>query len=397
MMHGTRSLLLLLPLLLLFSCDQSGIQVKNFPEADRYFPSITEGEHAPMVVQRLDTLFRRKMQNGFNGNVLISRRGRVIYKKSFGFTDGKKKEELSASSAFQIASISKTFTATAIMILYKEGRLKLKDKVEKHIKNWPFKGITIDLLLSHRSGLGEYHYFSEKWYPDSDTPIRLDSMIQAICDSNPPRYYKPNEKFDYCNTNYIVLARIIELVSGKTYAAFLKEKIFLPLEMTETWVGGMYDQNDKSRVNGHNSKWERQKNNFLDGCVGDKGIFTTTSDLQKYDRSFYEHTLLPDSLVKEMYKPRHKERKGIYNYGYGWRILRTEDSLPVIFHNGWWHGYNTCFYRRLQDSTTIIILGNKFSKEPYRLYGILGILDNKQPDQEGEIGEEHNTGIKEEE
>ncbi|MCC7301390.1 MAG: beta-lactamase family protein [Bacteroidia bacterium] len=358
---------------------------------------MTEGHHAPLIVQRLDTLFQRKVQNGFNGNVLISRKGKVIYKKCFGYPDKSKSTELDPTTSFQVASVTKTFTATAILILYQEGKIRLKDKVEKYIKGWPFKGISIDLLLSHRSGLGEYHYFSEKWYPDSETPVKLDDMIRAICDSSPPRYYKPNEKFDYCNTNYIVLARIIEIVGGNTYAEFLEEKIFKPLEMNNTWVGGMYDDPSRIRARGYNSKWEPEKNNFLDGCVGDKGVFTNVVDLNKYDKSFYNHTLLADTVIELMFKPRQKERKGIYNYGYGWRILRTEDSLPVVFHNGWWHGYNSCFYRRLQDSTTIIILGNKFSKEPYRLYGVLGILDNKTAGGDGEIGEEHNSGIKEEE
>ena len=208
------TVLLQLPLLL-SSCDHTGIQLKPFPDADRFFPSLTEGEHAPMVVQRLDTLFKRKVENGFNGNVLISRHGKIIYRKCFGFTDRSKKTALYPEIAFQVASVSKVITATAVMILYEKGKVKLNDKVEKHIKGFPFKGITIQQLLSHRSGLGEYHYFSEKWYPDSETPIDLDDMVNAICDSAPPRYYKPNEKFDYCNTNYILLARIVEEISKK--------------------------------------------------------------------------------------------------------------------------------------------------------------------------------------
>ncbi len=398
-MISYRNFLLLLSLLLILSsCEHTGIQLKPFPESDRFVPSITEGEHAPMVVQRLDTLFKRKVSNGFNGNVLISRRGRVIYKKSFGFTDKSKKTALHPDVPFQVASVSKVFTATAVMILYERGKLKLGDKVEKYIKKFPFKGITVQMLLSHRSGLGEYHYFSEKWYPDSETPVKMDDMVNAICDSAPPRYYKPNEKFDYCNTNYILLAKIVEEVSGKKFNVFLRDEIFQPLGMTNSWVAGMYDDTTRrERAIGNNRKWEREKNNFLDGCVGDKGVFTTVTDLNKFDASFYNHTLLADSTIQLMYKPRHKERKGIYNYGYGWRILRTEDSLPVVFHNGWWHGYNSCFYRRLQDSTTIIILGNKYSKEAYRIYGVLGILDNKKAEEEKEIGEEHNTTQKEEE
>ena len=375
-------------LLLFVACNDSGINLRRSRLFDGHFPVLRSSDSLPILIVRLDTLFKTKVGKGFNGNVLIAQKGKVIYRRSFGWTDRKKNKKLSLNDRFQIASTTKTFTSTAILRLYAQKMLSLSDRVEKYIKNFPYKGITIRMLLSHRSGLPEYNYCSEEYFTDHDKPVNMDSMISMICARAPGIYHKPGKKFDYCNTNYILLAKIIETVSGMKYADLLEKEIFIPLGMNDTRVYGPGDSTLPALLNGHDTKWVVKKNNFLDGCVGDKGIYSTVNDLLLFDQALYGNMLLPDSLKKLAFEPGSKEFKGVYNYGLGWRILRTDDDLPVVYHNGWWHGFNSCFYRRLADSTTIILLGNKFSKETYRIYGILGILDNKQSADDKEIGEE---------
>ncbi len=375
-------------ILFLSSCSEHGSKREHLRSTDNFYPVLRASDSLPLVVRRLDTLFKTKVGKGFNGNVLIAQKGKVIYRCSFGWTDRKKNKKLSLNDRFQIASTTKTFTSAAILRLYAQKKLSLSDRVEKYVKNFPYRGITIRMLLSHRSGLPEYNYCSEEYFADHDKPVNMDSMISMICTKAPGIYHKPGKKFDYCNTNYILLAKIIETVSGMKYADLLEKEIFIPLGMNDTWVFDPGDSTLPELLKGHDTKWGLKKNNFLDGCVGDKGIYSTVNDLLLFDQALYGKALLPDSLKKLAFEPGSKEFKGVYNYGLGWRILRTDDDLPVVYHNGWWHGFNSCFYRRLADSTTIILLGNKFSKETYRIYGILGILDNKQSSDDKEIGEE---------
>ena len=375
----------------LFSCVNT--QKKSTP----ILGSITVSPDTSMPVKeeiynsktalKLDSLFKIWCKtNRFNGNVLIAQHGKIIYKKCFGYANFETKEPLQYNSAFQLASVSKQFTATAIMILKEKGKLNYIDFVCSFFPDFPYKDITIQMLLTHRSGLANYMYFCEKYCSDHDSPISNQDVVKLMIDNKPETYKKPDRRFYYNNTNYCLLAAIVEKISGMHFGEFVKQEIFIPLDMKNTWIKSSPADTLNPHVTlGYESIWKKGETNYLDGVVGDKNVYSTIEDLYKWDQALYTEKILKQSTLSEAFEPHSKElRRGIKNYGYGWRLLNYPDGTKIIYHNGWWHGYNTSFYRRLNDHTTIIILSNRKNKGIFQTQSIFNILDGPGLD----IGEE---------
>ncbi|MEI2755830.1 MAG: serine hydrolase domain-containing protein [Chitinophagaceae bacterium] len=184
----------------------------------------------------LDTYFTAQ-QNlfHFNGNVLVAEKGEIIFQKSYGFADYKKERLLNDSSVFELASVSKQFTATAILLLKDRGKLKLTDSLRYYFPELPYYNITLQQMLTHVSGLPDYESaMTGKWNPDK-VAFNAD-MIAFLANEKPPVYFAPGAKWLYSNTAYAILATIVEKVSGQTFAAFLAKNIFEPLGMTHSRV-----------------------------------------------------------------------------------------------------------------------------------------------------------------
>ncbi|MGP8216703.1 MAG: serine hydrolase domain-containing protein [Bacteroidia bacterium] len=306
---------------------------------------------------KIDSFFHALVKHArFNGNVLVAHEGKVLYKGSFGVSDFKTKELLTDSSEFQLGSVSKQFTAVAIMILKEQGKLDYSDTIQKFFPGFPYKGVTVGMLLSHRSGLPNYMYLCGNVCKDQKTPLDNMQVVQLLIDKHPPKYFPPNRKFDYSNTNYCVLAAIAEKVSGVPFAEFLRYKIFTPLGMTHTYI---FDKNDTvipNAVTGYDANYRKAGIDFLDGVAGDKGIFSTTEDVLKWDQALYTDKLLKQSTLKEAFTP-HSRWMNQHNYGYGWR-LAIFDHDTLVYHDGWWHGFNAAFMRDIKGKNTIIVLSN---------------------------------------
>jgi CubicO group peptidase (beta-lactamase class C family) len=372
--------------LLLFSCGSSEVSEKKANQDVVISPDsiskILKEIHASEKAYQLDTLFKNKVkQAGFNGCVLIAQRGQIIYERAFGYADLKKKDSLKINSAFQLASTSKTLTAAAILLLRDQGKLKLTDSIQKFFPDFPYPHITLKLLLSHRSGLGNYLYFCEPYCDKNNCyngkVFDNNSFLHIMLSSKPPVYALPNKKFEYCNTNYALLACIIEKVSGLSYPDFMEQNIFKPLGMKDTWVHcPKYDSLHTNKTAGHNGLGNYEKDTFADDVYGDKGIYSTVEDLFKWDQALYSEKLLNNKTKEEAFTGYSNEHKGKRNYGYGWRITDNGKGNKVIYHNGWWHGYNTLFFRRPSDQTTIVILSNKYNHSTYQIKGVLTILNN---------------------
>ncbi|HEX8514638.1 MAG TPA: serine hydrolase domain-containing protein [Bacteroidia bacterium] len=347
--------------------------------------------HAKEKAYRIDTLFKNKVKAGFNACVLVAQHGQVIYKNAFGFADLKTKDSLYTNSAFQLASASKTLTAGAVLLLKDRGKLRLDDLVQKHLPDFPYEGITIQMLLTHRSGLGNYVYFCEPFCDKSNayngSCFNNKAMLEIMKVHKPAVYAKPGRKFEYCNTNYALLALIVEKVSGEPFSEFMETNIFKPLGMNDTWVHDVNRKAEGKKVTrGYNGLGKPEDDTYADDVTGDKGVYSTVEDLFKWDRALYSEVLLKKSTIEEAYKGYSNEHKGKRNYGYGWRTVDDGKNPKIIYHNGWWHGYNSLFLRRPSDGTTIIVLSNKFNKTAYRVEGVLRILDesNRNIDIEGE-------------
>jgi CubicO group peptidase (beta-lactamase class C family) len=345
--------------------------------------------NADLKALMLDTLFEKKHERqGFNGAVLVAQKGVIIYEKAFGYRDMIRKFPLSIHSGFQLASISKTFTGVAILLLIQSGKLSLDDSVQQYFPCFPYHGVRIIDLLSHRSGLPNYIYAFEEKRKLNGQPPTNDSIIKWFCEAKPtiPVYNRPGSFFSYNNTNFILLASIIEKVSGLRYPEFLSEKIFKPLDMMYTYVDTIApDSLLRLKTIGHHGSRQRERE-FYDGVYGDKGIFSTVEDLSRWYFGLINECLLNRHWLKEAFTPRSFEKKGRHNYGLGFRMItQPEDMHKVeyIYHGGWWAGYSTMFWTNPDKEFVIILLSNKKSMSAYEIRPILEVLEGeKNVDQE---------------
>lgn len=352
--------------------------------------TVAEEVYDSKTALKLDSLFNKWVAfNKFNGNVLIARHGKVIYKKCFGYANHGKNMALNYNSSFQLASVSKQFTAAAIMLLEERGLLKYTDTLQKYFPGFPYKNITIDMLLSHRSGLANYMYFCEGYCTNYETAISNQQVVDWMNACKPAPYKKPGMRFQYNNTNYCLLVPIIEKVSGMPYDTFLKTQIFDPLGMKDTWVKkDPWDTLKPNITQGYEYGWKKAEINYLDGVLGDKNVYSTIGDMLKWDQVLYTENILKQTTLQNAFTGKSRElRWGIKNYGYGWRLLLYPDGTKMVYHNGWWHGYNNSFYRRLNDQTVIIILCNRRNNAIFKTQLIFEILDNscQDMDVEGDV------------
>ncbi len=318
------------------------------------------------IITRLDKFYAAQARAGFNGNVLLGYKGNIIYERSIGYANRERKIPLNANSSCQLASISKTFTGAAILYLYQRKHLDIDQPVQTYIHDFPYPGVTLRMCLDHRSGLPDYTKWVPNYNKDMTTPINNDQMLSLMATHKPHLEFKPNTRFTYCNTNFAVLAKVVESVTEMSFGDFMAKYIFHPLGMMHTFVYDPYKPLPVDAAISYRYNWVREPDMFADGVSGDKGIYSTPEDMYRWDQSFYNNTLLNPTMIDLAYGPCSFEKKGVKNYGLGWRMLCYPNGNKIIYHNGWWHGNNTSFYRLIKDNFTIVVLGNKFNKSIYR-------------------------------
>lgn len=312
-------------------------------------------------VEKFDTYFKNlQSKKAFNGVVLVAKGEQIILEKAYGYEEYKKKKPLSVDAVFQIASVSKQFTAAAILLLKQNGLLSLEDPIQNFIPDFPYKGITIKHLLTHHSGLFNYTYFCDKVW-NRNKIIDNQTVIRLINDQKPAPYLPPGRQYDYSNTGYILLAAIVEDVSKLSFEDFMSQHIFQPCKMTNTYV---YNHGNPiinpHAVEGYNYGRRKVGKTYLDGVVGDKGVYSTVKDLYRWNRVLFGDSLLKQEVLKEAFEPAFPVKKKKDNYGFGWRI-KNYNRDKVVWHSGWWEGYKSIFIRNLKDETVIIVLTNSLS------------------------------------
>lgn len=338
----------------------------------------TASPEGQALIKKLDSFYRREVNAGFNGSVLVGYKGKILYERYFGYCDKSEGSMLCAQNPSQLASTSKPFTATAVLWLHQNKYMNIDDPVQKYLKDFPYPDITVTMLLCQRSGLPDYTKMGNRFWK-TNTPMYNEDLLQIFAKNRPKLNARPNTRFEYSNTNFAMLARIIEEVSKMSYKQFMKEFIFEPLGMKHTFV---YDPADRNQLNqkitqSYMGNWKIFAETNEDGVYGDKGIYSTVEDMYRWDQSFYSHTLLNEKTLRMAYTGYSNERAGIKNYGFGWRMLNFPDGNKIIYHNGWWHGNNTVFYRFVKDNFTIIVLGNKYNSKIYgHAKSIYGIVQN---------------------
>ncbi|TXD84533.1 beta-lactamase family protein [Subsaximicrobium wynnwilliamsii] len=334
--------------------------------------------------KRLDSLFIefRKYEE-FSGNVLVAENGKIVFQNSYGLANEETNQKLNTETVFELASVSKQFTAMGIVQLHKDGKLSYNDLIDKYIpelKN--YKGITIKNLLTHTSGLPDYMSVADKKWNKSQIATN-DDIISLFQEFEPEQEFEPGQDYAYSNTGYLILGTIIERVSGKSFEEYLNEKIFKPLEMKETLVyrrryepkevsnyaqGYIYSDSLNRRI----LPDENGKENFyiyLDGIVGDGMVNSNLHDLLKWDRALYTNYLINEQDKNLIFSPNKYSDSLETNYGFGWYIKKDTTYGKIVSHGGSWAGYSTYIERHLVNDKTIIILqnhGTRKIKMPYK-------------------------------
>ncbi len=308
----------------------------------------------------------------FNGNILVADKGQIIYQKSFGIANEATGEMLNENSVFELASVSKQFTATAIMMLKEKGKLSLDDNIGKYIPELAFYGnVTVRNLLNHTGGLPDYMGLMDSLFDHSKIATNKD-IIVLFAKHHPAVEFAPGTKYEYSNTGYALLASIIEKVSGISYAQYLATNIFKPLGMTNSFVytrrlaprkinsyafGYIFSKEQKKYIL-PDADEDNKMVIFLDGIVGDGTVNSTAPDLLKWDRALYTDKLISKADVQEMYTPATLSNMQRTQYGMGWMTDSTKNCGRFVDHSGGWPGYSTYIERHLDNDKTIIILDN---------------------------------------
>ena len=339
-------------------------QVQNFPKKEDqnqdeliYYTESTQ----KIVSEKLDAILNKESKyRGFNGSVLVSKNDSILFTGYYGMANFKEKKQIDSSSVFQLASVSKQFTATAIMMLYERGQLRLDDKVTKYFPDFPYKYVTIEQLLNHTSGLPSYFYLAEKKWNGVSLPENEDIM-DLFEQHKPYRYFRPGRSFKYSNSGYIVLASIIEKVTGGTLNNFMQKNIFKPLNMNNTFVfRASRDSVSNNQLLGYRGAgWRKRKvidPYWEDAITGDKNVYSNTIDLYKWMKGLNAGKIVSDSTLSKMYSMSHTSRGRKIPYGYGFRIKSDKNKEKVVYHNGKWNGFRTSLKQYLKDDIRVLVL-----------------------------------------
>ncbi len=342
-------------------------------------------------IQRIDSLLNNLHEKGrLNGNVLIAEKGVITYNHSFGLANERTKEKLTENSIFDLASVTKQFTAVGIVLLKEQGKLNYDDLISKYIPELSFyEGVTIKHLLQHTGGLPDYMKLLEASF-DMDKIATNDDVIKYFSQEKPKILFEPAEDWRYSNTGYALLASIIERVSGLKYGDFLSKFIFKPLEMKSTFVQEGKHSSRKIKNLAHSYSYsdslkalvltnELEEYNYvkmLSGIIGDGGVFSTVKDLLKWNKAIGTNKLISAEGKKEMFTPAILADGSTFDYGYGWQLDNNKVFGKVVSHTGGWAGYLTLNEQHIDNDKTIIILFNHEGAEiinktiRYALYGL---------------------------
>ncbi|WP_293891128.1 serine hydrolase [Flavobacterium sp.] len=330
----------------------------------------------------IDSFYNKNINSPFySGGFIVVKNGRVLYEDYKGYANVRTGEKITASTPIHLASVSKVLTCTAILRLVQQDNIMLDQKVTDWLPKFPYKETTIRTLLNHRSGLQHYANFpglmKKRW---NKKKLLSNQDVLDLLAQNKFRLKTPNDThFDYCNTNYVILALIIEKATGLNYRQAMDQLVFKPLGMTNTYVFNYETDRETASKSYRGSTifpWDQ-----FDALYGDKNIYSTPRDLVKFDLGTYSPNFIKPELLQEAYfgYSAGNVSNPIKDYGLGMRMrFLPPNKEKMIYHNGWWHGNNTSFVPVKKDTVTVVCLGNKYSNRPYSTLSMVSSLFYKK-------------------
>lgn len=325
----------------------------------------------------LESALAQAESNGFSGVVLVAADGEILMEKALGYRSFEEKIPLKPTDIFELASLSKEFTAMVIMICLEKGKLDFDDPVEKYL-DIPYKGITIRHLLTHTSGLPDYQaVMDEHW--DKSKVAGNPEILEYLRKYSPPKLFDPGEEYQYSNTGYVLLASIAEKATGKDFIALSRDWIFKPLNMSSTYIRSLEEK--VAVVNfaaGHlkdslgnyvnaNKFHESDYTVWLGNRKGPGRVSSSVEDLLKWDQALYTKKLVSKETLEEAFSPYVLNDGTRSYYGFGWEVEPKSPFGKMVMHTGDNPGYKTIIVRFIEENKTIIVLNNNYHPDQMKL------------------------------
>ena len=397
-------------------------------KADTYTPFLTEEQY---IQHLLDTIGDRydieglefvanEMSEKLNGVMLVAVRDTVLLEHAYGELcltgepprrDVPENNQITETTLFDLASISKQFTAVSVLQLCEQGKISLNDTITKYFPNLPYSGVTIKHLLTHTSGIPEYFKFKYPVY-GSSAFVDNQQLLRVLEKQKYAKTFPTGSKFEYVNTNYAILAALVAKVSGTPFEEYVHKHIFQPAGMENTCFftelvgidakhGKKYaDVDPKAEdvnvkplpmgevvnmpiARGHRKIAVIAKYDRLNGILGDKGIYSNVEDMLKWANAmFIDYKILPKEWVDLASQRENQLKDGTLPqsiYGYGYRIEESPEHGKLVYHGGLWNGFQNLFLYRPSDNVVIVFLSNLYNKaHAGRSDQMLNILDGIQ-------------------
>ncbi len=316
------------------------------------------------AAQHTDHLMQKYAGDVPGASLLVLKDGKPLVRRGYGMANMEQHIAATPATDYRLASVSKQFTAAAILLLAEDGKLKLDDAIRHWLPSLPAMAdkVTLRELLSHTGGLIDY----EDLIPPGTTEQLNDQDVLRMLSATSKNYFAPGTAYRYSNTGYVLLGLVVEKASGESLPAFMQQRIFKPLHMDHTLMyvrGGPEVTNRAYGYSEENGRWTRTDQSVTSATRGDGGIYSSIDDLAKWDAALYDDRLLSDASRKLAFSPHVKVTGEPYeaSYGFGWRI--TGDTL---WHSGESIGFRNVIVRWPKQHLTIILLSNRNEPEPYR-------------------------------
>ncbi len=318
---------------------------------------------AARAADATDALMQRYVGAVPGASVLVIKDGKRVINRSYGLADLEEHRKATPATNYRLASVSKQFTAAAILLLAQDGKLTLDDSIRHWLPSLPAgtAAVTLRQLLTHTGGLADY----EDLMPPNITGQLSDDDVLRLLSSTTKRQFAPGSAYRYSNSGYVLLGLVVEKASGESLPQFLRERIFQPLHMDHTLMyvrGGPAVSDRAYGYSEENHHWKRTDQSPTSATRGDGGIYSSIDDLAKWDAALYDDRLLNAASRKLAMNGHVKVTGEPYqaSYGYGWRI--TGDT---VWHSGESIGFRNVIVRWPARHLTVIVLSNRDGPEPY--------------------------------
>lgn len=310
----------------------------------------------------VDALMQRYQGKVPGASLLVIKDGKALVRRGYGLAELETGRPAAPDTNYRLASVTKQFTAASILLLVQDGKVNLDDPIRRWLPSLPATddGITIRHLLTHTGGLIDYEDIMS---PDTRVPLR-DADVLKLLEGERRTYFPPGSSYRYSNGGYSLLSLVVEKASGMSFQSFLKQRIFLPLGMTNTLAYVQGGPPVPSRAFGYSlidGHWTRTDQSMTSAVLGDGGIYSSIDDMAKWDAAFYDSRLLSDESRHLAFHPWTKTDDPAIEYGFGWRITGETE-----WHSGETIGFRNVIVRYPKRHFTVVLLTNRNDPEPYR-------------------------------